>query len=101
MRLICSGVKRQFAYCTAPAIAASLHALAELMMESMLQIAEVVPDVLRLQIHDSVVARLHKYQVANGAKEQISEIMGNVLPEWLLERTDPRIPILVDAERFD
>lgn len=77
--------------------------LAELMERIMLQIEEILPGSLRLQIHDSVVLELSDdSKVLEEQKREISAIVQKAVPKEMqyAESNDCSVPLLVDFEKW-
>lgn len=74
--------------------------VAEFIDRAMIQIEEEMPGNIIHQIHDSVIMEVGNDQtdVLIRAKEIIEK---EVLPEWFLDRTTPKVVIKTDVERWD
>lgn len=76
--------------------------VAEMMSDIMLEVERVLPDRLVLQIHDSLIMHLPADE-----RERVrlictvEEIAQNILPPDVANHVNPRVPILLDAEKWE
>ncbi len=74
--------------------------VAEFIGRAMLTIEDEMPGILLHQIHDSIITRVHKSETDK--LERAKEIITNeVVPEKLLDRTDPQVRLLANIEKWD
>lgn len=79
--------------------------LAEVMKDVMIQAENEFPNSLLLQIHDSMILRLSRCQIANGARERAAKIMTDAFENaftfrWPDTGKMVKVPFRSDAKRF-
>lgn len=79
--------------------------LAEVMKEIMIEVENEFPNALLLQIHDSIILRLSRCQLAAGAADRVSKIMATRFEDAFVSRWKDsgklvRVPFRSDAKRF-
>lgn len=76
--------------------------VAEIMSAIMLEVERVLPERQLLQIHDNIILYLPKNEWArNEMVKTVEEIALNILPEDVINHVKPRVPLLLDAEKWE